>query len=510
ELVHKINEGIARTSVGRVFRLEGSGHEKALPNSRFSTEIRAGLTTFFTMAYIISVNAIILKDSGGTCVCTDATDITCANDAAYNTCLLEIQRELITGTAAISGFASCLFGLFTNMPVALAPGMGLNAYFAYQVVGYHGTGSIPYRLALTAVFAEGWIFVALSLLGMRQWLVRLLPTSLKMASACGIGLFLALIGLSYPAGIGAVTGSFPAPLDLGGCPPEFLDEFGQCTGEKMRNPTLWIGLVFGGMVTVLLMAYKVKTAMIIGILLTSIISWPRTTSFTYFPYNDQGQSRFDFFKTVVGFHPIDKILRANDWDVSSNPSQFALALFTFLYVDILDCTATLYSMARFAGVADAAKGDFPRSTIAYCTDALSISIGSLLGLSPVTAFIESGSGIAEGGRTGLTAVTTGLCFIISIFFAPIFASIPPWATGCTLILIGCMMMRQVVSINWKYIGDAVPAFVTLLFIPFSYSIAYGLIAGLITHAIINGTIFIIRKVSRDRLLPEDFNKREQW
>ena len=144
---------------------------------------------------------------------------------------------------------------------------------------------------------------------------------------------------------------------------------------------------------------------------------------------------FDFFKTVVGFHPIQKVLQANYWSVSSDPAQFVLALFTFLYVDILDCTATLYSMARFAGVADTEKGDFPRSTIAYCTDAFCISIGSLLGLSPVTAFIESGAGITEGGRTGLTAITTGLCFIVSIFFAPIFASIPPWATGCTLILV---------------------------------------------------------------------------
>ncbi|KAK0648963.1 xanthine/uracil permease family protein-like protein [Cercophora newfieldiana] len=509
-LLNKVNKGFAQSSVGRLFRLEGSGHENALPGSRFSTEIRAGLTTFFTMAYIISVNAIILKDSGGTCVCTDEKDPTCIKDPAYNECLLQIQRELITGTAAIAGFASCLFGLLTNMPVALAPGMGLNAYFAYQVVGFHGTGNIPYRLALTAVFAEGWIFIALSLLGMRQWLVRLLPTSLKIASACGIGLFLAVIGLSYPAGIGAVTGAYPAPLDLGGCPSEFLDEFGHCTGQKMRNPQLWIGLMFGGLLTVLLMAYRVKSAMIIGILITSIISWPRATSFTYFPYDEQGQSKFDFFKNVVGFQPIDKLLRANDWNVNANPGQFALALFTFLYVDILDCTATLYSMARFAGVADAGKGDFPRSTIAYCTDALSISIGSLLGLSPVTAFIESGSGIAEGGRTGLTAVTTGLCFIISIFFAPIFASIPPWATGCTLILIGCMMMRQVIAINWTYIGDAVPAFVTLMFIPFSYSIAYGLIAGLFTHVIINGTIFVIEKLSRGRLLPDDFDKREQW
>jgi adenine/guanine/hypoxanthine permease len=158
------------------------------------------------------------------------------------------------------------------------------------------------------------------------------------------------------------------------------------------------------------------------------------------------------------------------------PQQFALALFTFLYVDIVDCTATLYSMARFSGVVDDKTGDFPRSTIAYCTDASCISIGALLGVSPVTAFIESGAGIAEGGKTGLTAITTGVCFLISIFFAPIFASIPPWATGCTLILVGCMMMKQVVMVNWRFIGDAVPAFVTLMFMAFSYSVAYGLIA----------------------------------
>ena len=162
----------------------------------------------------------------------------------------------------------------------------------------------------------------------------------------------------------------------------------------------------------------------------------RNTSITYFPYNDDGQARFDFFKQVVAFHPIQSVLAVQEWNLSGiNGGHFALALFTFLYVDIIDCTATLYSMARFCGVTDDRDGDFPRSTIAYCTDAACISIGSLLGCSPVTAFIESGAGIAEGGRTGLTAMTTGLCFLISIFFAPIFASIPPWATGCTLILV---------------------------------------------------------------------------
>lgn len=200
------------------------------------------------------------------------------------------------------------------------------------------------------------------------------------------------------------------------------------------------------------MSYKVKSAIVIGISVVTIMSWPwvsssrcnhrafltfrrRNTSFTYFPHDQAGNDRFDFFKKVATIHPIKHTLNAIDWNVFKDPSQFVLALFTFLYVDIIDCTATLYSMARFSGVVDTKSGDFPRSTIAYCTDSICITIGALLGVSPVTAFIESGAGIAEGGKTGLTAMTTGICFLISLFFAPIFASIPPWATGCTLVLV---------------------------------------------------------------------------
>jgi xanthine/uracil/vitamin C permease (AzgA family) len=160
----------------------------------------------------------------------------------------------------------------------------------------------------------------------------------------------------------------------------------------------------------------------------------RNTSFTYFPHTQIGDDRFNFFKKVAEFHPI-RTLNVLDWNIAANGSHFVLALFTFLYVDIIDCTATLYSMARFSGVVDPDTGDFPRSTVAYCTDAFCISIGALMGCSPVTAFIESGAGIAEGGKTGLTAITCGLCFFISMFFAPIFASIPPWATGSTLVLV---------------------------------------------------------------------------
>lgn len=152
--------------------------------------------------------------------------------------VVDLNRSLVTSTAAIAGFSSVLFGFLTNMPVALAPGMGLNAYFAYQVVGYHGSGVVPYNLALTAVFVEGFIFVGLSLLGMRQWLVKVIPNSLKIATACGIGLFLALIGLSSSDGIGAISGAQNTPLELAGCPDQYKDASGICTSHKMTSPTV--------------------------------------------------------------------------------------------------------------------------------------------------------------------------------------------------------------------------------------------------------------------------------
>lgn len=396
------------------------------------------------------------------------------------------------------------------MPIALAPGMGLNAYFAYNVVGFHGTGPVPYRLALTAIFIEGFVFVGLSLIGMRQWLARAIPASIKLASGVGIGLYLALIGLTYSAGIGAITGASSTPLELAGCLEELLED-GVCpTAYKMRSPKMWIGIFCGGFLTVMLLAYRVKGAIIAGILLVSIISWPRNTSVTYFPYTSVGDDAFDFFKQVVTFHPITETLTAQQWNIGGVSGQFGLALITFLYVDILDCTGTLYSMARFAGAIDEETQDFEGSAVAYIVDALGISIGSLFGLSPVTAFIESGAGISEGGKTGLTAMVTGLCFFISIFFAPIFASIPPFATGCTLIIVGAMMAKAASDINWRYIGDAIPAFLTLAIMPFTYSIAYGLIAGVVSYIVINTLIWLIELASRGRIVPENKELKDSW
>ncbi|PBP27659.1 purine transporter [Diplocarpon rosae] len=448
----QINDAVATSCVGRRFRLEGSGHPKARHGARFLTEIRAGLATFFAMAYIISVNANITTASGGTCgACEAETPFDCPLQEEYGLCLGRMTRDFITGTAAISALTSFGMGLFANMPIALAPGMGLNAYFAYTVVGPYGFGPVSYELALTAIFMEGFVFVALSLLGMRQWLARAIPASIKLGSGVGIGLYLTIIGMTYSAGIGAIVGASSTPLELAGCTQAILDaNDGTCpTSEKMRSPTLWIGIFCGGFLTAVLLMYKVKGAIIAGILLVSIISWPRSTDVTYFPHTVVGDANFDFFKKVVTFHPIRETLGVNEWDISGASSQFGLAFLTFLYVDILDCTGTLYSMARFSGAIDPETQDFEGSAVAYLVDAFGISIGSLLGLSPVTAFIESGAGISEGGKTGITAMVTGICFFISIFFAPIFASIPPWATGCTLIIVGAMMASAAKDINWN-------------------------------------------------------------
>ncbi|KAL6900162.1 hypothetical protein GGI43DRAFT_59871 [Trichoderma evansii] len=507
-----INVKVARSPVGRWFRLEGSGHPKERKGSQFFTEIRGGMATFFAMAYILAVNASIVSDTGGTCVCNGGpSDPTCNTNTEYALCVQGIKRDAVTATAAISAFASFFMGLFANLPVGLAPGMGLNAYFTYTVVGFHGTGPVPYQVALTAIFVEGFIFLGLALFGMRQWLARAIPHSIKLATGVGIGLFLTLIGLTYSEGLGLIVGATDTPLELAGCSPANQLADGTCPSwDKMRHPAMWIGIFCGGIFTVLLMMYRVKGAVIAGIILVSIISWPRTTPITYFPHTAVGDDSFNYFKKVVDFHRIEHTLNVQQWDVSEYGGQFGLALITFLYVDILDCTGTLYGMARFANLIDPVTQDFEGSAVAYMVDAISISIGALFGLPPVTAFVESGAGISEGGKTGLTSVVTGICFFISIFFAPIFASIPPWATGSVLIIVGSMMATSVTEINWRYMGDAVPAFLAIAIMPFTYSIAYGLIAGVMSYVVINSTVGVLRFVSRGRIVPPNHDEKEPW
>ncbi|KAF9436219.1 hypothetical protein BGZ76_004544 [Entomortierella beljakovae] len=506
-LFEKINNGVATSAVGKYFRLEGSGAKRERVGSKFTTELRAGLTTFVTMAYIISVNALIVTDSGGTCVCNNggnATDVGCFTDPGYADCLATLKLDLITATAAIACLSTFLMGLFANLPLGVAPGMGLNAYFTYTVVGFHGSNKIKYETALAAVFIEGILFVILSILGIRQWLARLIPLSIKIATGAGIGLFLMFIGVQSSAGIGLIGGDDATLVALSGC---LKDATGACVqGTHMEGPTTWMGIL-GVVIISIMLAFRVKGAVLFGILFISILSWIRGTSITYFPYTPAGDGMFDYFKQVVTFHPIQGILGKMNFEL--NTSEIWIALITFLYVDIMDTTGTLYSMAKFGGYMDK-QGDFEGSSTAFLCDAACISIGAAFGLPPVTAYIESGAGITEGGKTGLTAIFTGILFFVSLFFSPIFASFPPWATGPALIIVGSMMIKSVRSINWDYMGDAIPAFLTIALMPLSYSIAYGLIAGIGAYIAINGGVFLIEFISGGRLSAADKDLKEPW
>ncbi|KAJ2719400.1 hypothetical protein GGI07_005226 [Coemansia sp. Benny D115] len=460
------------------------------------------------MSYIISTSALILTDSGGTCDC-DRTQFgpTCDGSADYSSCLQVLKMDLITATCSIACISCILMGALANLPIALAPGMGLIAYFTYTVVGFHGSGQVSYRNALAAVCIEGLIFFGLSVIGIRQWFARIIPASLKTATGSGIGLYLAFIGLQSSAGIGLITSSASTLVELGGCPPEYRDENNVCQSHHMRGGPTWIG-VLGLVVISVLSAYKVKGSVLIGIVLVSIISWPRGTPVTYFPYTAAGDDAFGYFKKVVTFHPIKKIM--GQFEFNASGGQFWIALITFLYVDILDCTGTLFSMAKFGGYMDERTQDFEGSSVAFLVDSVCIVLSSVFGLAPVSSFIESGAGIAEGAKTGIASIMTGFCFFIALFFAPIFASFPPWATGPALILVGSMMIQNVVNINWKYVGDAVPAFLTIIIIPFGYSIGYGLIAGIGTYVAINGFIWLVAKITRDRIVPPNRRDKELW
>ncbi|CAO3629016.1 unnamed protein product [Mucor hiemalis] len=502
----KVNDYVAHSRVGKYFQLDHSGHRRERKGTKFITEIRAGITIFFAMAYIISVNASIISESGGTCVCNGTpTDPTCDLDQAYMQCVYEVKLDMIMATAICGMISSVLIGLCANLPLGMAPGMGLNAYFTYTIVGYHGSGNVSYETALAAVFIEGVIFFILSIFGIRQWLARVIPMSIKVAMGCGIGLYLCFIGLQSSAGIGLVRLDYSTLVTLGACPDGALDEHGVCQWGHMTDPRTYMGLL-GLIIMALLLMFRVRGAILMGIIAISITSWPRNSPITYFPHTPLGDSMFDYFKQVVTVHNLKHVL--GRFDFNFNSRDIWIALITFLYVDILDTTGTMYSMARYGGFTDKA-GDFEHSTSAFLADATCVTIGSCFGTSSCTAFVESGTGIAEGGRTGITALSVAFGFFISIFFSPIFASFPPWSTGPALILVGSMMTSSVRNINWDYPGDAVPAFITMAVMPFTYSVAYGIIGGIVAYIIINGVVYLIDKASGGRIHP-DYSQREDW
>lgn len=519
----RLNTFVGKSRIGKRFKL----NER---NTTFTTELRAGTATFLTMAYILAVNASILSDSGGPCsvsdcipLCSDPTfaasnctapnlrliqpDDTCKFapvNPGYTDCLAKVRKDLIVATVASSLIGCVIMGTFANLPLALAPGMGANAYFAYTVVGFHGSGNISYENALAAVFIEGMIFLLISAVGFRAKLAKLVPKPVRISSSAGIGLFLAFIGLQNNQGIGLIGYSSSTLVTIGACPTSSRTSLApvitfpngtvtllpggsvsgdiMCLHNRMESPTFWLGVV-GFIIIAYCLVKNVKGAMIYGIVFVTTISWFRNTQVTAFPKTPAGDSAYEYFKHVVDVHKIQSTAGALSFS-NINKGYFWEALVTFLYVDILDTTGTLYSMARFAGFADA-NGDFEGQYFAFMSDASSIVVGSLLGTSPVTAFIESSTGIREGGRTGMTALTVAGYFMLAFFFTPLLASIPAWAVGPPLILVGVLMMRSVVEIDWDDMKQAIPAFITMILMPLTYSIAYGLIGGIGTYIVLN-------------------------
>ncbi|KAL4326132.1 hypothetical protein GQ457_11G028260 [Hibiscus cannabinus] len=470
-----VNDAVSKSKVGKFFKLEAR-------KTCFTKELRAGTATFLTMAYIITVNATIIADSGGTCSVSDCT--TPANQTAppdcmlkpnpgYENCVSKTKSDLVVATVLSAMVGSFAMGVLANLPLGLAPGMGPNAYLAYNLVGFHGSGSISYQTAMAVVLVEGCAFLAISALGVRAKLARLIPQPVRLACGAGIGLFIAFVGLQIHQGVGLV-GPDPTTLVTVSACADIDPSSGTCLGGKMKSPTFWLAMV-GFLMTCYGQMKQIKGSMIYGISFVTLVSWIRGTSFTVFPATPLGDTNYNYFKKVVDFHTIQSTAGAISFR-HFNRSEVWVALGTLLYVDVLATTGTLYTMSEIGGFLDD-KGSFEGEYLAYIVDASSTIVGSALGVSPVATYVESSAGIREGGRTGLTGVVIGLYFFLSLFLTPVLTSVPPWAIGPSLVMVGVMMMKVVKDIEWGNVKAAAPAFVTMLIMPLTYSIANGIIGG---------------------------------
>ncbi len=425
-------------------------------------EIRAGVTTFLTMAYILVVNPSMLSNFGATGIPF--------GDALFAT--------------AVAAFVGCIvMGLWANLPFALAPGMGLNAYFTFAVV--LGMG-IPWDVALAAVFVEGLLFLAMSMPqipvigGWRSDMINSIPTDLKIATGAGIGMFLAIIGLREMGWI----------MDDGATLVNIAD-----TEVMSYDHGAFIAMVCL-ILTAVLMARGQKGAIIIGIGVASIWGWATEA---YDPYNDfmaGGAGWQNVYATwpdltAIGFvgmpeETMGAALGAlGDVGAAGGTTvgMFLMVMITFLFVDIFDTAGTLYSVGRQAGYVD--ENDvLMNSDEAFASDAAATIVGAMLGTSTTTTYIESVAGVEEGGKTGLVAVTVGVLMLTGLFFENLFQNIPTFAAAMALVIIGAMMMRQAADIDWGDAEMALPAFLTMVMMPFTYSIADGIAWGVISYCAI--------------------------
>ena len=409
----------------RFFRLKELG-------TNVRTEIMAGITTFMTMAYILAVNPAILSEAG----------------------LGEYSVFLATALAA--GIFTIAMGLFVNFPVALAPGMGLNAYFLTVVLS--SNGEITPQMALTAVFISGLIFIVLTVTKIRQLLVEAVPDAIKHAITVGIGLFITIIGLKN-SGVMAIN-----VLDDG----DTLITLGH-----LSDPSVWLTLLGLALITIL-MVLKVKGAILIGILVTALIGAIPGVGVTDFSTLKSGQWVPDFTQLNFWHFDFAGLLTAG----------LLTAIATFTFVELFDTFGTLVGTANRAGLLKDKAAGQKRIGKAMLVDAVSVSGGAMLGTSTVTAYVESSSGIAEGGRSGLTAVTTGVLFLLALFLAPIALLIPSPATSAALVVVGVLMVQMIREIDFSDLVVAVPAFLTIVMMPLTYNIANGISFGIVSYVLL--------------------------
>ncbi len=424
----------------RVFKLR-ENHTNA------KTEIMAGITTFMTMAYILAVNPSILSATG-----MDA-----------NAILIATSLSAFIGTA--------LMALLANYPFALAPGMGLNAYFAYTVVLKMG---YTWQLALMAVFAEGIIFILLSLTNVREALFNAIPTTLKSAVSVGIGLFIAFVGLQN------------AKLIVNS--DSTLLTYQSFKGETFHSVGLGAILaLIGVLIIAVMLVKKVKGAILYGILITWVLGILCELCGLYIPDAEAGMYSviptsfvsFDFSALGQTFGQVFKV----DF-TGLNVLDFFAVMFAFLFVDLFDTLGTLIGVASKADMLDE-NGRLPRIKGALLADAVATSVGAVLGTSTTTTYVESASGVTEGGRTGLTAMTTGVLFLLAVIFSPLFLTIPSFATAPALIVVGFYMLGAVAKIDFDDLSDAIPAFLTIVAMPLAYSISEGIAIGVISWTLLN-------------------------
>ncbi len=400
--------------------------------STVKTEVMAGITTFLTMAYILAVNPNILSETGMD------------------------KGALFTTTVIMSALPTIFMGLYAKLPLALAPGMGLNAFFAYTVcliMGY------SWQFALTAVFLEGLVFILLTVTNLREKIVDVIPDTLKNAISAGIGLYIAFIGLKSAD---IIVNNEATLVSLG----------------NLTSGSALLGVI-GIVLTSALLVKNIKGALLFGILITTLIGIPL------------GVTNFDGIFSIPP--SIEPIFLQFEWDQIWS-KDMVIIVFTLLFVDLFDCIGTVIGVTSRAGMIKA-DGKIPKLKEVFMVDSISTAAGAAMGTSTVAVYVESAAGVNEGGRSGLTAAVTGVCFLLALFFAPLFLAIPAAATTPVLVLVGLMMMSSVLKVNFSDYSEAIPAFICILFMPLSYSISDGIVLGHLSYIFINLCSGNYRKMS---------------